>query len=96
MEIQILNTSRKTYANLGDYLFLEAQSGKHHATVALGPNGVDVCVHNASNRAWRGTGRRFESVEAAIAGYKTEAVREMIRLAVKTKAETPPAPVEKV
>lgn len=96
MEIQILNTSRKTYANLGDYLFLEAQAGKHHATVALGPNGIDVCVHNASNRAWRGTGRRFETVEAAIAGYKTEAVKEMIRLAVKTKAETPAAPVEKV
>ena len=92
MEIQIINTERKTFSNLGEYLFLEARSGKHHASVAVGPNGIDVCVHNASNRAWRGTGRRFPSVEAAIAGYKTESVREMIRLAVKTKAEVPAAP----
>lgn len=87
MQIQILNQTRTTYANLGEHLFLEAQAGKHHATVAVGPNGIDVCVHNASNRAWRGTGRRFENAEAAIAGYKTEAVKEMIRLAVKAKAE---------
>ena len=93
MEIQIINSDRKTYANIGDYQFLEARSGKHHVSVAVGPNGIDVCVHNASNRAWRGTGRRFENAEAAIAGYKTEAIKEIIRLAVKTKAETPAAPL---
>lgn len=91
MQIQILNATRKTYTNLGDYLFLEMQEGKTHVTVTVAPDHVNVCSHNASNRAWRGTGRRFETVEAAIAGYKTESIKEMIRLAVRTKAETPAA-----
>lgn len=91
MEIQILNSDRKQYSNIGDWLFMEMQSGKVHASVSVGPDHLNVCVHNASNRAWRGTGRRFETVEAAIAGYKQECVKEMIRLAVKTKSETPAA-----
>jgi hypothetical protein len=91
MEIQILNTSRQKYNNLGDWLFIEMQSGKQHATVSVGPDEINVCVHNASNQVWRGTGRRFPSADAAIAAYKTGAVKEMIRLAVKTKAETPAA-----
>jgi hypothetical protein len=91
MNIQILNAIRTTYTNLGDYLFLEMQSEKQHVTVTVAPDHVNVCSHNASNRAWRGTGRRFESVEAAIEGYKTPVIKEMIRLAVKTKAETPAA-----
>src|SRR4051812_1732620 len=87
MHIQILNTKRELYTNLGDYLFMEMQEGKQHVTVVVAPDHVQVCSHNASNRAWRGLGRRFETVEAAIAGYKTESIKEMIRLAVKTKAD---------
>jgi hypothetical protein len=87
MQIQIVKTTREQYTNLGDYLFMEMKADKQHVTVTVAPDHLNVCSHNASNRAWRGTGRRFETVEAAIAGYKTDSIKEMIRLAVKTKAE---------
>jgi hypothetical protein len=88
MQIEIVKTSRKKYAHLGDYLFMEMKADNQHVTVAVAPDYLNVCSHNASNRAWRGVGRRFETAEAAIAGYKTAAIKEMIRLAVKTKAES--------
>jgi hypothetical protein len=87
MQIQILNTKREKYTNLGDYLFMEMKADKQHVTVVVAPDHLQVCSHNASNRAWNGLGRRFETAEAAIAGYKTDTIKEMIRLAVKTKAE---------
>lgn len=88
MQIQILKAERETYSNLGDYLFVEMKSEKQHVTVVVAPDHLQVCSHNASNKAWRGMGRRFETAEAAIDGYKTDTIKEMIRLAVKTKAET--------
>lgn len=91
MEIQVVNSERKHYSNLGDYLFMEMKSGMQHVTVTVGPDHLNVCSHNASNKAWRGTGRRFETAEKAIDGYRTPVIKEMIRLAVKTKAETPAA-----
>jgi len=89
MQIQVLNITRTKYENLGFYVFMEMQEGKTHVTVTVGPDHVNVCSHNASNKAWRGTGRRFVTADEAIAGYKTAAIKEMIRLAVQTKAETP-------
>lgn len=82
MNIQILNAKHQNYSNLGRYFFTEMQAGKHHATVVVAPDHVQVCVHNASNRAWGGMGRRFENAEKALAGYKSPEVRAMIETAI--------------
>lgn len=58
--------------------FADAQCGKVSATVAVLRNEVWVASNNAAHRAWRGIGRRFQSVDAAIAGYKTEAMKQII------------------
>lgn len=40
---------------------------------------VDVCVYNASHRAWKGCGRTFWSFEEAFAAYKSSEVKAMIQ-----------------
>jgi hypothetical protein len=88
--MQILNQVERTYPNLGRYFFLEARAGKHHATVAVAPDHVQVCVHNASNRAWRGMGRAFytrggeDSRQAAVAAYKTPEIQAIVREAIRS------------
>lgn len=82
MTIQVISDETKQYQNLGGtYRFVTMQCGKHSATV-MNVTGeypyVMVQVHNASNRAWRGVGKRFESAGAAKANYKTPEIREMI------------------
>lgn len=81
MDIQVINAQHKTYANLGRYFFCEMRSGRHHATVTVAPKHLEVCVHNANNRAWRGPGRRFETLELVITYYKTPAIRAMAKYA---------------
>jgi hypothetical protein len=83
MNVQLLAAKAEHYSNLGRYFYAEMVSGKHHASFAFAPDYVQVCVHNASNRVWRGMGKRFATVEAAIANYKTAAVRSMIEEAAR-------------
>lgn len=83
MEAMITDTSRQTALG-NEYVYVELQCGKHSALVVVcrgATNYVQVIVQNAMNRAWRGMGRRFSTVEAAIAAYKTAAVRTMIETA---------------
>jgi hypothetical protein len=87
MNIQIVNASSKTYSNIGRYFFAEMIAGKHHASFAFGPLGVQVCVHNAANRAWKGLGKQFSSTEAALANYKTAEIRSMIQEAARMSQE---------
>jgi hypothetical protein len=83
MEIQVINSEHKTYTNLGRYFYCEMRSGKHHATVTVAPKHLQVSVHNASNHAWRGPGRRFETLEAVMTYYKTPAIRAMAQYAAE-------------
>ena len=74
-------TEQKALGN--DYRYVEMASGKHEATVGVCRcNGelqhVTVIVHNAANRAWRGLGKRFNTVAEALAKYKTPEIRAMI------------------
>ena len=83
MTINVIETSRQTA--LGNaYLYVEMQCGKHAALVVVckgATNYVQVIVQNAMNRAWRGMGKRFASLESALKAYKTEAIRGMIATA---------------
>ena len=83
MEINVVETSRQTALG-NEYLYVEMVCGKHSALVVVcrgATNYVQVIVQNAMNRAWRGMGKRFANVEAAVAAYKTQAVRSMIETA---------------
>jgi hypothetical protein len=83
METIINETSRQT-AMGNDYLYVEMTCGKHSALVIVcrgATNYVQVIVQNAAHRAYRGMGKRFASMEAALNAYKTAAVRGMIETA---------------
>jgi len=83
MNICVVETSRQTALG-NEYLYVEMQCGKHAALVVVcrgASNYVQVVVQNAMNRAWRGMGKRFASVESALSSYKTEAIRSMISTA---------------
>jgi uncharacterized metal-binding protein len=88
MTAMITDTSRQTALG-NEYLYVELQCGKHSALVVVckgASNYVQVIVQNAMNRAWRGMGRRFATVDAALAAYKTAAVRTMIEAACEMAA----------
>jgi hypothetical protein len=73
----------------GDYFTVELTDGKRALSVVFSPspyNPIHVLVLNASHKAYRGTGRQFQTVAAAIAGYKTEGVQAMIRHAAELRA----------
>jgi uncharacterized metal-binding protein len=83
MEINVIETSRQTALG-NEYLYVEMQCGKHAALVVVcrgASNYVQVVVQNAMNRAWNGMGKRFATAAAAIAAYKTDAIRGMIETA---------------
>lgn len=81
--IQIIKTDDTTHTNIGRYFMVEMQSGKHSVIVVVAPNYLQIVVQNASNRAWRGVGKHFATLELALAAYKTPAIREMISHAVE-------------
>jgi hypothetical protein len=85
--IQVLKAEHQTRSNLGRCFYIEMTSGKHHVTVAVAPDHLNVIVHNASNRAWGGLGKRFPDLISALANYKTPEVRSMIKHAVAQSAE---------
>lgn len=60
---------------------LEMVCGKKQAYVgfSLTRGSVDVCVYNASHKAWGGMGRTFNSFAEAIEAYKSAEVKAMIR-----------------
>lgn len=83
MTAMITDTSRQTALG-NEYLYVELQCGKHSALVVVcrgATSYVQVVVQNAMNRAWRGMGKRFATAEAAVAAYKTDAIRCMIETA---------------
>jgi hypothetical protein len=79
--MQILKTHSQQLSNLGRYFYFEAQDGRHRVLVCVAPNHLQVIVQNSSHQAWRGMGKRFETIAAAIANYKTAEVRRIIEVA---------------
>lgn len=87
--IQIISAKEQTYPNLGRYFYVDLASGKHSVSIAVRPNGLQVIVQNASNRAWRGMGKSFADKAAALAAYKTPEIRAMIEKAVELAGAVP-------
>jgi hypothetical protein len=91
MDIQIRDLKAVTYPNLGRYVYADLASGKHAVFVAIEDGGgalrnapaVQVIVQNASHRVWRGMGKRFPTIEAAVANYRTPEIRALIRAAAE-------------
>jgi hypothetical protein len=88
MDINVTSTSRQTALG-NEYIYVEMQCGKHAAIVVVcrgATNYVQVVVQNAMNRAWRGMGKRFASLDAALKAYKTDAIKAMISTACEMQA----------
>ena len=70
------NTQRTEYG-----VYLTATCGKISAMIGITEYGIRVVCMNASHRAWRGAGRHFEDIAAALAAYKRPEMRAMIMAA---------------
>jgi hypothetical protein len=81
--VQVIKTHATTYPNTGRYFFAELAAGQHSIIVTVAPKYIAVTVQNASNRAWRGPGKNFRTLDAALANYKTAEIRAMLRTAVE-------------
>lgn len=52
------------------------------AFIGTRPDGsLYSCVHNASHQAWRGAGRYFPSLAAALEHYRSPVMRAMLQFA---------------
>jgi hypothetical protein len=87
MDVQILAGFVKHYPNLGRYFFSELRCGKQHMTVVIAPDHVQACVHNASNMAWRGLGKRLDNLVEARIHYRSAAARAMLDTAERLSNE---------
>jgi hypothetical protein len=89
MDIRIENVSR---TEIGCYVSLSTE--KHNIEVVirnkesyLSP--VTVANRNSSSRAWNpqfSAGKDFNSIDEAVANYKTAAIKEMITVAAELAA----------
>ena len=76
MEITITQETKENGSH-----YIEATCGKTSAFVGRGASGyITVCCMNASHRAWRGAGRTFFTVDAAIKSYKKAEMKAIIGL----------------
>lgn len=69
------------HTKINDSHLLEITSGKQSASLWIAPDHVMVCSLNASHRAWKGLGRRFNSLASASDGYKSSAMKSIISAA---------------
>ena len=81
MEVQITQQVKQNDSHL-----FELTCGKRSAHIWVTPHYAMVCNLNASHRAWGGLGKRFDNLEAALAGYKSAAMRAMIQTAAAALA----------
>lgn len=81
MEVQITQQVKQNDSHL-----FELTCGKQSAHIWVTPHYAMVCNLNASHRAWGGLGKRFDSLEAALTGYKSAAMRAMIQTAAAALA----------
>lgn len=68
---------------INDSHLLELTCGNQSAHIWVAPWYVQVCSQNASHKVWRGMGKRFDNLQAALAGYKSSAMRAMIQAATE-------------
>ena len=76
LTVNAVNTQRTEYG-----VYLTANCGKISAMIGITDHGIRVVCVNASHRAWRGAGRHFEDIAAALTAYKRPEMRAMILVA---------------
>lgn len=88
MTIQLSNIEKfKSGGSTYNYFVGICENRKVTITIVTGQsNYVNVAVHNASHRAWRGLGKDFSTLEAAVDNYKDEKIKAIIN-AVKEEAK---------
>ena len=62
-------------------LYVTATCGKVSALVCVSDLQVRVIVQNAAHKAWRGSGKAFPNIAAALAAYKSEEMKAIISTA---------------
>lgn len=80
MNIQILETRTfsNEFANYSTTVF-ECEKVKCTVTRAQGHyNYINVTVHNAMHRAFRGLGKDFKTIEEALTHYKSEKIKSIL------------------
>ena len=70
-------------AKQNDSHLFEITCGKKTAHIWVSPFNVMVCCLNASHRAWGGLGKRFDSLQDAINGYKSAEMKAIIQTAAE-------------
>lgn len=88
MMVQIERINTAEHAN-----YITATCGSKSAMVAINHDKttVQVICKNAAHKAWRGSGRFFDSVQDAVDGYKSAEMKSMIQAAELAAADTVPA-----
>jgi hypothetical protein len=66
---------------INDSHLIELTCGNQSAHIWIAPWYVQVCNQNASHKVWRGMGKRFNNLQAALTNYKSAAMRSMIEAA---------------
>lgn len=89
MMIQVEDVTEQTISG-SRYVYVTLSTDRHRVFVSFGPFEVRVVVMNSSHRAWRGMGKGFKDTAAAVANYKTGAIRALIEHAAQLAAM--PAP----
>jgi len=84
MNIQITQTIK---APTGFYF--SATCEKVSATVAIHSYGVQVVCQNAAHKVWRGSGKFFPTIAAAIDNYKSGEMKAIIQAAADMQHTVP-------
>lgn len=71
--VQILKVTKSEYGT-----YFNCLAGKKSVYISVTEHSINVCVSNASHKAWGGSGRFFRTFEEAVKAYKSEDVKEIL------------------
>lgn len=78
MQVQIIESKETTYQNIGRSICAVLQCGKVKMSISVNRGYVSAVVHNASNRAWKGYGKVYKTLDEASANYRSKEALAMI------------------
>ena len=78
MQVQIIQSKETIYQHIGRSVSAVMQCGKVKMTVSVNRGYVSEVVHNASNRAWKGYGKVYKTLDEAASNYRSKEALAMI------------------
>lgn len=78
MQVHVLEVKESHYPNIGRSISAVMQCGKVKMSVSVNRGYVWAVVHNASNRAWKGYGKAYRSLEEAYKNYRSPQAQAML------------------